>query len=310
MFAFFGLCASLVVMPHEERAFVSWMRQFNSLYTGSEYAFRLGIFLSNKRLVDNFKGSFKLGLNQFSCMTHTEYRAMLGMLQTTPTGPAPKRTPKRAAPESLDWREKGAVTPVQDQGGCGSCWAFAAICSQEGAWAAAGNELLKLSEQNIVDCTRTALGCHGGLPELGLTEVIEHQDGKFMLLADYPYVAVQNSCVFDVSKGVSHISKIDVYRSEDDLFTCIAEIGPTSIGFDADTYMFRNYASGVFNCDYCTDVQNHAITVVGYGVEDGTNYWIVKNSWGTTWGEEGYIRVIRGVNMCGIQRTVTAVTAL
>lgn len=310
MFCLLSLGACLVVMPHEERSFVSWMRAHNTIYTGSEYSFRLGIFLTNKRFVESFRGSCQLGLNKFSCMTQTEYRALLGMRPYLAPETAPRRARNGALPESVDWREKGAVTPVQDQGVCGSCWAFAAIATQEGVWAAAGNELLKLSEQNIVDCTKAALGCHGGLPELGLQSVIDTQGGKFMLLSDYPYVAWQNSCVFDAAKGVSHVSKITVYRTEDDLLTCVGELGPTAIGFDASTNMFRQYTSGIFNCDYCTDEQNHAMTVVGYGVEDGTKYWIVKNSWGPTWGEKGYIKVIRGVNMCGIQRTVTAVVEL
>lgn len=304
--------ARVFVLDHEERSFVSWMREHNTFYTGDDYQLRLGIFLAAKKYIQNFKGSFKIGLNKFSCLTPAEYRSMLNSYQpaVASTAPVKRRVATRSAPEELDWRVKGAVTPVQDQGSCGSCWAFSAIVAQEGVWAAAGNSLLKLSEQNLVDCTTTAVGCHGGLPELALAHAIDKQGGKFMLADDYPYKGAEQICQFDESKGVSHISHIEVYRSEEDLFTCVAELGPTSICFDASTYAFQSYTSGIFNCDYCGDAQNHAIAVVGYGVEDGTNFWIVKNSWGTNWGEQGYIRIIRGPSICGIGRTVTAVTEL
>ncbi|OHT02549.1 Cathepsin L1 [Tritrichomonas foetus] len=181
----------------------------------------------------------------------------------------------------------------------------------EGAWAVANGVLYKLSEQNLVDCTTTALGCSGGLAELGLDQARRTQDGKFMLEEDYPYLAYQQRvCNFDATKAVAHITDITMYRDEKDLMGVVATYGPTSIGIDASGSLFSFYSSGIYDGSDCQKQQNHAVATVGYGDENGVPYWIVKNSWGKEWGDQGYIRMLRDVDVCGIGVTITGITGL
>ncbi|OHT16440.1 Actinidain [Tritrichomonas foetus] len=313
--AFFAsLVSSLFIQNHEEKAFLSWMRQYNEFYTQDEYHLRLGIFLTNMRFVQNFKGSFKVGLNRFAAITPSEYMALLG----NPTkfdnphekSDTTKLQLKSDPPSELDWRAKGAVTDVQDQGGCGSCWAFAGIATIEGAWAVANGELYKLSEQNPLDCSWDASGCYGGAPRQVFIHAIEKQEGKFMLAADYPYLGYQDTCHYDPSKALCHVSQYQLVFDEGLLQGLVATYGPTAISMDASGASFQMYTSGIYDGHDCTRMHNHAVTVVGYGEENGVDYWIVKNSWGSWWGEEGYFRILRMAYICEISTNIVAVTGL
>ena len=311
LFAIFAIASSSVyVSTVDERSYVSWMREHNQFYVGDEYGLRFGIYLTNKRYIESYRGTARLSLNKFACYTPSEYASLLGVKMTSQLPRKSFEGKSDNYPESLDWRDKGAVTPVKDQGSCGSCWAFSAIAGMEGAWAAAGNPLLSLSEQNLVDCTTTALGCHGGLAELGLGMAKQQQDGKFMLEEDYPYVGYQQGCQFDKSKGVAHISTITMYRDEADLMGVVNKYGPTSVAIDALSSGFQLYTGGIYDGTGCSTRQDHAVCVVGYGSENETPFWIIKNSWGPTWGESGYIRMLRNVNICGIGVTITGITGL
>ena len=310
IFALLGFAFSALVSSLEERSFLSWMRTTNNFYTGDEYHFRLGVYLANKRYIESQKGDVKLSLNRFACMTPSEYKTLLGVKGVSTLPKTHFKGLKDSYPDSLDWREKGAVTPVKDQAACGSCWAFSAIAGMEGEWAAAGNELLSLSEQNLVDCTYNALGCWGGLPELGLGYVIQYQGGMFNLESDYPYLGYQQYCSYKKDRGVAHISQITMYRDEADILGLINTLGPISICLDAGSAKFQLYTGGIIDGDGCTQTQNHAVCIVGYGAENGTPYWIIKNSWGPSWGEAGYFRLIRNVNACGVGVTITAITGL
>lgn len=293
---------SLLIMPHEEKSFVSWMRSNNLLFTGDEYYFRLGIYLSNSRYVANFRGSYKVSLNKFACHTPAEIKSLLTLQYETGSDATNVKSTVKA-PESLDWREKGAVAPVQDQAQCGSCWAFSAIAGAEGAWVVAGNKLLKLSEQNLVDCVQTCQGCSGGLRDKAYEWVKDHQGGKFMLEDDYPYTALDENCKWDETKGAASVSgyvKIKV-ADEDDLADKVTQYGPTSVGIDASGYGFSLYSGGIYDDNSCSaSYINHGVCCVGFGSEDGKNYFIVKNSWGASWGESGFIRFLRGKDLCGI----------
>lgn len=315
LFLLIDLCISKIHLQlHEERSFLNWMRNNNAFYTGSEYHLRLGIYLSNKQFVESFNKdkthSSIIALNKFACYTRAEYQALLGVIPQRSQSKSNKKTnliQNKNDPESLDWRDKGAVNSVKDQGSCGACWAFSAIAAEEGAYFVSSGTLYRLSEQNLVDCTATCYGCFGGLPELGLGQALNNQNRKFALESDYPYAGIQQTCVFDQSKAVADISAITMYREEKYIQPNLIKWGPTSVCIDASGSGFMLYSSGIYQGADCRTSQNHAVCVVGYGEESGTQYWIVRNSWGTTWGERGYIRMIRNVNVCNIQGTITGI---
>ena len=305
MFAFLAFASCAVVMPHEERSFIAFMREHNLAYTGDEYNLRLGIFLANARRVADFNKNgktFKVALNKFACLTPAEYRAMLG---AKPARRTTKNTKKAtaAAPAAIDWRDKNVVNGVKNQGLCGSCWAFSCIGAQESQWAIATGTLQVLSESNIVDCVDTCFGCSGGWPDRALDYVIQKQGGRFMLNDDYPYQQFQGKCLWDASKGVQTIkSYIHVAEGdENDLKEKVGNFGPASICIDASNWSFHMYAGGIYDEANCQSSNlDHAVICVGYGSEDNVDYWIVRNSWGSGWGESGYVRMIRNKdNQCG-----------
>jgi len=206
-------------------------------------------------------------------------------------------------PASVDWRTSGYVTPVQDQGQCGSCWTFSANGAMEGAIYARTKKLPNLSEQNLVDCVNASSGCNGGW----MTDAYDYSNvnGGVDSDASYPYVAKQNpTCGY---KAVSNAGKVISYKytaqnNETDLKNKLATVGPIAAAIDA-TYI-QSYTGGIITCPKFAAV-NHGILIVGYGTNatSGQDFWIVKNSWGPNWGEQGYMRIIRnqGVNLgCGL----------
>lgn len=302
MFFLLQAVTCLVVLPHEEKSFVQWMRSTNQMYTGDEYNLRLGIYLSNARLVQQHNakgGSYRLGLNKFAAMTPSEYQSMLGY---KPTDNFERPIAVKSSDlniTSLDWREKGGVTTPKDQQGCGSSWAFAAICGCEGANFVATGTLLEFSVSNLLDCVTSCYGCYGGMAEPAITYIINKQGGQFNLESDYPYKALTQSCVYSVAKAVGKISGYIsvVENDEDDLAAKCAEYGPCCVVIDSHLSTFQFYESGIYDDEACSKTDlNHPCGCVGFG----ENYWIVKNCWGTTWGEEGYMRLLWKKNHCGI----------
>ena len=312
LFALISLTVSrLLLADNDERSFLGWMRSQGYFFTGDEFHFRFGIFLQNLRRVQEFnKGAhnFKVGLNKFSAHTPSEYRALLGLLgakdnslrrhHVRTTGSAPRST-------FVDWREKGVVNAVKNQGSCGSCWSFSVVAAMESQYAIVKSRLFDLSEQNLVDCATTCYGCGGGWQTTAYDYVLESQGGLWMKQSDYPYTAVEGTCQFDSAKGVCKFSSYFLSTEtadEDELAASCEENGVVSIGIDAGLWGFQHYTGGIFDDPGCTTLfTNHAVAIVGFGVEDGTKYWIVRNSWGPDWGEQGYIRMIRGKdNYCGI----------
>ncbi|OHT15261.1 Digestive cysteine proteinase 1 [Tritrichomonas foetus] len=304
-------CAPYIA-AHEEKSFLSWMRQHNQFYTGSEYHFRLGIYLSNLRYINEFnKNSSKkyfLRANSLSTLTPAEYKTLLGYVPSdvkVPRSPFRKQY-RNDLPDNYDLREKGLVNRIKDQGNCGSCWAFGTVAAQETNWALTHDgQLYSLSESNLVDCVIDALGCNGGNPSLALSYVSWIQGGKFMKDDDYPYVPSVQSCKFDSSKGVTHMrTYYSTWRGdEEDLKNSVVTYGAHAIAMDCSNNNFHNYGGGIYQDDAsCSSFfMDHCMCLVGYGVEDGTGFWIIKNSWGTSWGEEGYFRIIRnGSNLCGV----------
>lgn len=251
------------------------------------------------------KHTFKLGVNKFSDLTHEEWvEGLKGGERRYKDVEYPKTSKNLDRPDSVDWRDDGYVTGVKDQGQCGSCWSFGATGAMEGAIFKKTGELVSLSEQNLVDCDHQSSACNGGLEIYAYQYVI--QNGGINTEADYPYQASKHSCRFDENNRVLTIQEYkDVTpRDEEDLQNQVAVQGPLSVGIDASQRSFQSYHSGVYYEPNCHALLlDHAVLLVGYGTDSGTHgeYYMVKNSWGTSWGINGYIKMSRNRdNNCGI----------
>lgn len=283
---FFVLCflisSKIFLNPTEERQFVQWMRANDKIYTSDEYHFRLGIFLSNLRYIQNFNKrnglTFRLGINQFSCHTFSEYKSLLGVQKRNSIPTFFKKTvlTSHHNSDSFDWRDKGVVNPIKNQGDCGSCWAFSTITTSESAYAITTGELLQFSEQNLVDCA-PSFGCRGGWTYIAIDYVINSQNGTFNSEENYPYTAVDGKCSFDPSKSIGKINQvINVEKNDEvDLKEKIATYGVASISIHSGNTQFMSYAGGILDDDDCLGqfkVIDHAVAVVGYGTENGVDF--------------------------------------
>ncbi|KAI3719065.1 hypothetical protein L6452_19955 [Arctium lappa] len=212
------------------------------------------------------------------------------------------------APASLDWREKGVVTPIKDQGQCGSCWAFSVVGSIESAHALDTGELIRLSEQELVDCDNYDYGCDGGNMDTAFRWVIKN--GGIDTEADYPYTSANGyggKCI--VSKENNIVVSIDSYTDvepNENALLCAVAKQPVTVGIVGSAYDFQLYTGGIYDgeCSSSPYDIDHAVLVVGYGSQNGEDYWIVKNSWGTYWGMDGWILIKRNTSVkngvCGI----------
>ncbi|TRY63079.1 hypothetical protein TCAL_11586 [Tigriopus californicus] len=213
-------------------------------------------------------------------------------------------------PPKVDWRDHGAVTPVKNQAACGSCWAFGATGSLEGQIFRKTGKLVSLSEQQLVDCTKSPkyhnMGCDGGLPNAAYRYI--RDVGGIESEELYPYKGLNGKCVFNKTEIVAEDNGYVSIPSgdEDSLKAAVATIGPIVVGIDAKHNEFMMYASGIYDNEACENGRkalNHAVLVVGYGTDSATqkDFWLVKNSWGTNWGMDGYIKMVRNrENQCGI----------
>lgn len=279
---------------------------------------RFEIFKDNLRFVDEQNSvpgrTYKLGLTKFADLTNEEYRAMyLGAKMEKKEKLRTERSQRYLhkagddddLPSHIDWREKGAVTEVKDQGQCGSCWAFSTVGAVEGINQIVTGDLISLSEQELVDCDKAYnQGCNGGLMDYAFEFIIKN--GGIDSEADYPYRASDNMC--DSNRKNAHFVTIDGYEDvpendEESLKKAVAN-QPVSVAIEAGGREFQLYQSGVFT-GRCGTNLDHGVVAVGYGTENGIDYWIVRNSWGPKWGESGYIRMERNVastdtGKCGI----------
>ncbi|KAI3970379.1 hypothetical protein MKX01_024026 [Papaver californicum] len=278
---------------------------------------RFNVFKENVKYIHNFNkkdAPYKLKLNKFGDMTNHEFKkSYAGSKVSHHRMFRGERKPTENfmyesvtnLPASVDWRTKGAVTPIKDQGQCGSCWAFSTIVAVEGINQIKTKKLVSLSEQELVDCDNSEnQGCNGGLMEIAFEYITKN--GGITTETNYPYKAQDGSC--DSTKENSHIVSIDGHQNvptndENALMKAVVN-QPVSVAVDAGESDFQFYSEGVFTGQCGTEL-DHGVAVVGYGTTvDGTKYWIVKNSWGSAWGEKGYIRMVRGVKakegLCGI----------
>ncbi|XP_010906543.1 oryzain alpha chain [Elaeis guineensis] len=297
--------------------FEGWLVKYGRSYN-TEKEWRFEIFKNNVRFIDAHNAaadaghhSFRLGLNHFADMTDEEYRAIY--LGTRPAGhdwmarvesDRYRYNASERLPNSVDWRTKGAVVAVKNQGKCGSCWAFSAVAAVEGINKIVTGKLISLSEQELVDCDNVDNhGCNGGVRNNAFRFIIKN--GGIDTEKDYPYTARDGKC--DQRKKNTKVVSIDGYEvvpvnNEKALQKAVAN-QPVSVSIDAGSREFQLYRSGIFTGG-CGTHLNHGVVVVGYGTKNGTDYWIVRNSWGGGWGESGYIRMERNVRTstgkCGI----------
>ncbi|XP_010501342.2 PREDICTED: ervatamin-B-like [Camelina sativa] len=300
--------------PHKtlKQRFENWLKTHSKLYGGrDEWMLRFGIYQSNVQLIDYINSlhlPFKLTDNRFADMTNSEFKAHFLGLNTSFSRlhrkERPVCDPTGDVPAAVDWRKQGAVTPIRNQGKCGGCWAFSAVAAIEGINKIKTGNLVSLSEQQLIDCDVGTYnkGCSGGLMETAFEYI--KTNGGLVTETDYPYTGIEGTC--DQEKTKNKVVTIQgfkkVAQNEASLQIAAAQ-QPVSVGIDAGGFIFQLYGSGVFT-SYCGTNLNHGVTVVGYGAEGDQKYWIVKNSWGTGWGEEGYVRMERGLSeqtgKCGI----------
>ncbi|KAH1012720.1 procathepsin L isoform X1 [Dendroctonus ponderosae] len=252
--------------------------------------------------------SYKLGVNPFADMTSEEFKNFLTLKQSS----AEERSArslflvprnKSAIPPRVDWRRKGAVTPVKQQGSCGSCWAFSVTGSLEGQYFLKHGTLLSFSEQQLIDCASEeygAYGCSGGTLDAGFGYI---RDQGIEAEATYPYRMSEDVCQANETLTEVRIqSFVNIEENnEDALLAAVGLIGPVSVAFDASQFDMQFYKEGIYESSTCSQTElNHGVLIVGYGSLNGTDYWIIKNSWGLHFGIEGYMLMKRGVNQCGV----------
>ncbi|XP_078431015.1 cysteine proteinase mucunain-like [Wolffia australiana] len=323
LIVFLAICGVAAERSEEEikLLYEGWLVKHAKAYNGlGEKDQRFEIFKDNLRFIDEHNlpengHSFRLGLNRFADLTNEEFRA--AYLGVKPGQQRLRRLNQALSdryrysagedlPEAVDWREKGAVAPVKDQGSCGSCWAFSTIAAVEGVNQIVTGKLITLSEQELVDCdTAENQGCNGGLMDDAFEFIINN--GGIDSEDDYPYKARNGLC--DLQRKNAKVVSIDSYedvptKDEQSLKKAVAG-QPVSVAIEAGGRTFQLYKSGIFT-GRCGTNLDHGVVAVGYGSENGTDFWVVRNSWGDNWGEDGYIRMERnlatggGAGKCGI----------
>jgi len=323
-----ALTASAVLNFEQELKTFTWEKewaQFKAKYSKDysspiEEKRRFKIFQKNMFLISshNHKHSlgyhhFKLGVNGFADMETSE-------LTQQRNGFRHKRLPSNYTkglgatflkpnfvklPDEVDWRREGYVTPVKNQGACGSCWSFSTTGALEGQMFRKTGRLVSLSEQNLVDCSSNwgNNGCDGGLMDQAFQYIKDN--GGLDTEESYPYEARDDSCRYDpMESAADDKGFVDVSPpgDEDKLQEALATTGPISIAIDASHQSFHFYQGGIYEDPDCSPENlDHGVLVVGYGTTEGKDYWLVKNSWGEEWGDEGFIYIRRNKNnMCGV----------
>ncbi|GJZ74144.1 senescence-specific cysteine protease SAG39-like protein [Tanacetum coccineum] len=300
-----------------------WMARYGRVYKDIyEKEQRSKIFQENVQYIQSFNNAmnkgYKLAVNEFADLTNEEFRTTRNRFlahECSPSTSAFRYENVTAVPSSMDWRTKGAVTPIKDQGQCGCCWAFSAVAAMEGITQLKTGKLISLSEQELVDCDTSGVdqGCEGGLMDNAFDFIVSNKG--LTTESNYPYKGVDGTC--NSNEKSNNAATITGHEdvpanSESALLKAVAS-QPVSVAIDASGSDFQFYSSGVFTGECGTEL-DHGVTAVGYGTsDDGTKYWLVKNSWGTSWGQEGYIMMERDVDakegICGIAMQASYPTA-
>ncbi|XP_031102140.1 cysteine protease XCP1-like [Ipomoea triloba] len=298
--------------------FESWIEKHGKMYESiEEKVQRFEIFKENLEHINERNKNVKnywLGLNEFADLRHEEFKQKyLGLKNKGEKTEASSSSEEEFSyrdfvevPKSVDWRKKGAVTPVKNQGSCGSCWAFSTVAAVEGINQIVTGNLTSLSEQELIDCDTTFNnGCNGGLMDYAFQFIISN--GGLHKEDDYPYLMEEGTC--DEKRGESESVTIDGYRDvpRNDELSLLKALAnqPLSVAIEASGRDFQFYSGGVFD-GHCGTELDHGVAAVGYGSTKGMDYIIVKNSWGPKWGEKGFIRMKRNTGksegLCGINK--------
>ncbi|XP_038992467.1 cysteine protease XCP1-like [Hibiscus syriacus] len=296
--------------------FEEWISKHGKIYESIEEKLRrFEVFKNNLEHIDKRNkeiSSYWLGLNEFADLSHDEFKNMyLGLKR-----PDVRREHQSAKefnhgdvvelPKNVDWRQKGAVTPVKNQGSCGSCWAFSTVVAVEGVNQIVTGNLTSLSEQELIDCdTSFNNGCNGGLMDNAFQFIVAN--GGLHKEQDYPYLMEEGTCEEekDEMETVTISGYHDVPQNDEQSLLKALSRQPLSVAIEASGRDFQFYSGGVFNGPCGTEL-DHGVAAVGYGTSKGTDYLIVKNSWGPKWGEKGFIRMKRNTGkpegICGINK--------
>jgi len=307
-----ALVAAKRTVEDDVRLFEDFRQTYNRQYSPSESGHRFGCFRRVLDLIDarNTKaGDERHGVNQFADMCPEEFaKHFLGYKGANSTA---KNVPRMfsasevavAAGQTINWAMKGAVTPIKNQGMCGSCWTFSATGNMEGQWQIAKNMLVGLSEEELVQCSHNGgdAGCNGGLMDNAFDWVVSN--GGLNSEANYPYTSgtgVTGRCkdALKTQHVITISGHVDLPNDETQMATWIYTNGPLAVAVDALTW--QTYAGGIMR-DCPAGQLDHGVLAVGFDDAYTPAYWIVKNSWGTSWGENGYIRIEKGLNKCGIK---------
>lgn len=305
--------------PQIDELWASWKAQHGKAYTATQELTRKSVFAANHAKImahnANPESTFTMALNKFADLTADEFKEEVRCMDKAQNSVGDEYCPSAVncptlpstSQTSWDWRKKGAVTPIKNQGQCGSCWAFSTTGSLEGLYYLDKNVLLSFSEQQLVDCSSSCYGCNGCWPYVAMEYSAKHGMALEKL---YPYKGYDESC--RIPKNISLINTNTGYqcvaqKDAEQMYAATVQ-QPVSIAVEADQSAWQFYNSGVVKSG-CGDGLDHAVLIVGFDKSEG--YFIVKNSWGTSWGESGYIRISddssanSGYGVCGIYRCGT-----
>ena len=316
---------SVLIVGHNEtfywNKFIDFTKNFNKTYdTIKELKYRYLIFKFNLYDIikhnSNFKNNFTMNINNFTDLSSTEFQELFvggfNKIKNIEYQCNKYNYSELFVPDEIDWRVEGAVSDVKNQGKCGSCWSFSATGAIEGAYAIKTGNLISLSEEQLIDCSVEYgnNGCNGGLMDNAFKYAI---DKGLCSEDEYPYSSFNGesttTCESNNKINTNNVVQLtgcfDVPENNQLALKEAVSIGPVSVAIEADRYIFQHYSTGVISGYFCGKNLDHGVLIVGYGVENGIKYWLVKNSWGSSWGDGGYVKIERSDSendsgICGI----------